>query len=103
MRSVARIIARNSIIVLISKLLVKLISFAFIILIARTLGDVGFGRYALIWSYVATFATLSDFGLGTYIIRELARDQANSPFLVGNVIAFRLALALIASFVILIN
>lgn len=93
MRSPARVVARNSVFILASKFLIKFISFAFIIIIARTLGDVGFGRYALVWSYVATFAAFSDFGLATYIIRELARKQSNNNSLAENVIAFRLILA----------
>lgn len=93
MRSLAEVVARNSIVALLSKLLVKLITFAFTIWVARSLGDTDFGRYALIWSYVTIFATASDFGLGMYVIRELAKKQSNSQYLVGNVIIFRLILA----------
>lgn len=93
MRSLAKIVARNSIVTLMSKLSVKFISFAFTILVARTLGEVDFGRYALIWSYVTIFAICSDFGLGMYIIREIAKGQPNSKYLAGNVIVFRVILA----------
>ncbi len=87
-------ITRNSLVALVSKFFVKLISFVFTILIARTLGESEFGRYALIWSYVTIFATCSDFGLGMYTIRELAKGQANSKYLAENIIVFRLMLAL---------
>lgn len=95
MRPLTRIVARNSIVTLISKFLIKLLSFGFTILIARTLGEAEFGRYALIWSFVAIFATASDFGLGMYTIRELAKSNETRQSLAENVIAFRLILAFI--------
>lgn len=93
MRSFANIVARNSIIALISKFTIKLISFAFTIWIARSLGEADFGHYALIWSFVTIFATASDLGLGMYTIREMAKGT--KPHLAENVIVFRLLLAAI--------
>lgn len=93
MRSLVHVVARNSIIALISRLAIKFISFAFIIWIARSLGEAEFGHYALVWSYVTIFAMLSDLGLGMYIIREMARKRQENNYLAENVIVFRLILA----------
>ncbi len=101
MTTLGKIVARNSLAALISKFLVKLLSFGFTIWMARTLGGVNFGRYALIWSFVTVFATCSDFGLGMYLIREMAKDRDNTRYLAGNVIVFRLLLALVTLLVVL--
>ncbi len=94
MNSSSKIVALNSIFALGGRLLVKILSFAFTIFIARHLGESDFGVYTLIWSYVMIFAAASDFGLGMYLIRELAKDSAQQTLLVSNVIAFRLVASL---------
>ncbi|RMF03004.1 MAG: flippase [Chloroflexi bacterium] len=93
MNTFVKVVARNSLVTLVSRLLVKVISFGFTIWIARTLGHEDFGRYALIWSFVTIFATFSDWGLGMYTIRELAKGNAENNHLAANVITFRLLLA----------
>ncbi|RMI12860.1 MAG: hypothetical protein D6681_06305, partial [Calditrichaeota bacterium] len=59
-------VARNSLAGFAGKSLVKILSFAFNILVVRWLGDAGYGQYALIWSYITIFAMFSDAGLGIY-------------------------------------
>lgn len=95
MVSLAKTVTRNSVVALISKLSVKLVSFAFTIWIVKVMGDAEFGRYALVWSYVTVFAAASDLGLGMYIIREVARGDPNNKYLPGNIIVLRLILAAI--------
>ena len=51
------------------------ISFAFVIYIARLLGVVGFGKYALAQRYFELFLSLSATGLGIYITREIAEHR----------------------------
>jgi O-antigen/teichoic acid export membrane protein len=54
----------------------------FTALIARRLGETGFGQYALITSIVFLGNVLSTFGTDTYIIRELAhRNDSDTPLL----------------------
>lgn len=95
MISLAKTVARNSVVALISKFSVKLVSFAFTIWVVKVMGDAEFGRYALVWSYVTVFAAASDLGLGMYIIREVARGGPNNKYLPGNIIVLRLILATI--------
>ena len=52
------------------------ISFAFVIYIARLLGVVGFGQYALAQRYFELFLSLSATGLGIYITREIAKQRS---------------------------
>lgn len=86
-------VARNSLAGFTGKATVKLLSFAFNILIIRWLGDAGYGQYVLIWSFVTVFAMFSDAGLGMYAIREIARNKPGSRTLTANVIVLRLILA----------
>ncbi len=95
MRNLISVVARNSFFGAFGKLSVKVLSFAFTIVIIRWLGDEGYGQYTLIWSYVTIFAMLSDAGLGMYAIREIAKQKAGSGYIAGNIIALRLVLALL--------
>ncbi len=87
-------VARNSFFGAFGKLSIKLIGFLFTILIVRWLGDENYGRYSLVWSYVVIFSMLSDAGLNMYAIREIAKKEANSQFIAGNILVMRVLLAL---------
>lgn len=52
-----------------------LISFAFIVYVARYLGVEGFGKYALAQRYFELFVSLSATSLATYITREIAKRR----------------------------
>ncbi|MBI4927582.1 MAG: oligosaccharide flippase family protein, partial [Anaerolineae bacterium] len=83
-----------------SQLLIKLLSFGFSILIVRDLGANDYGQYAAVLAFGITFAFLSDLGLGTYSVREIARlrDQpdglARAEVIFGSVLRLRLLLSL---------
>ena len=55
------------------------------ILLARTLGPAGYGRYAFVLALLALLGILSQSGLATLVVRETARAQrtASWPLLVG--------------------
>ncbi|MER3514377.1 MAG: flippase [Chloroflexota bacterium] len=93
MRSVGAIVARNSLFSLGGQIAVKLLSFAFTVFVVRRLGDATFGRYSTALAYVYLFAIFSDLGLGTYLVREVARDRSRIAELLSNVIVLRLILS----------
>lgn len=93
MKSVGAIVARNSLFSLGGQIAVKLLSFAFTVFVVRRLGDATFGRYSTALAYVYLFAIFSDLGLGTYMVREIARDRSRMVELLGNVIVLRLLLS----------
>jgi len=72
---------------------VKLLSFAFTVYVVRRLGDATFGRYSTALAYVWLFAIFSDLGLGTYMVREIAKNRSRMAELLGNVVALRLLLS----------
>jgi len=78
---------------LVGQSLHKMISYLIILLISRTLGDVGLGQYSFVVSFTAFVSYLSDFGINYYLMRELARDKTKKN-LVSYALGFKLVLAI---------
>ena len=77
----------------------KLVSYLIILIISRTLGDVGLGQYSFIVSFTGFVSYLSDFGINYYIMRELARNKERKE-LVSYALGFKIVLAVIDWFLI---
>ena len=84
---------------LLGQTLQKLISYLIILLISRTLGDVGLGQYSFILSFTWFVSYLSDFGVNYYLMRELARNR-ESKELVSYALGFKTILATLDWFLI---
>ncbi|MGB2840861.1 MAG: oligosaccharide flippase family protein [Halobacteriota archaeon] len=54
----------------------SILSLVLSIFIARSLGDVIFGKYSFALAFTAIFAVFSDLGYNTLLIREVARDKS---------------------------
>jgi O-antigen/teichoic acid export membrane protein len=54
----------------------RVVSLLYVMLVARVLGLEGFGQLAIVTAYVAIFGTLSDAGLTTLVVRDVAREPA---------------------------
>ena len=82
---------------------IKLLSFAFSVLIIRRLGDGVYGQYAAVLAYGMIFAFVCDLGLSPYAVREVARyREANAPpetinRLFSSMLVLRLLLSVAAS------
>ena len=82
-----------------AQILIKILSFAFSVLIVRNLGASAFGQYSAVIAFGITFSFLSDLGLGPYAVREIARlrDQPDglekAQKLYGNILYLRLLLS----------
>ncbi len=87
----------NSVWLLMARLLTTALSLAFFALLARRLGDVGLGRYALIMAVVFVGNVFTTFGIDTLLIRSLARQDGASQALPG--VALRLQLLLSMAFI----
>ena len=88
-------VARNSAFVLGMQIVLKILAFAFNVYIVRRLGDVHFGRYSAVTAYVAVFAIFTDWGLSPYSMREMARDEEATSWLLPNVISLRILFSLV--------
>ncbi len=87
-------VIRNSLYNLVAQLLIKLISFGFMIFVVRQLGATQFGKYAIATAFVGVLMVLCDLGLGSYVSREVARDAGQVEKLLGNMMALRFILAI---------
>lgn len=60
-------------------------------LIARYLGDGGFGDYTIVAAFVYIFSVLADMGLYSIVVREISREGADEEKIVSNAFTFRAA------------
>jgi len=66
------------------------INFLAAILVARSLGGVGYGQFSFIFVYLSFFEIFSQFGLNSILTRELAQKTSDAPRILGNAIFLRL-------------
>jgi O-antigen/teichoic acid export membrane protein len=88
-------ILKNTLVIYISQAISHLMNFLLIIIIARYLGTDGLGQFTLAFSYLIIFQTLSQFGLGEFLIREISRDKENFNKYFLNAVVIRIAISLI--------
>ncbi len=87
-----RIIA-NTIALFTSHVIIKVISFIYLIFLARHLGERGLGQLAFAAAFAEIFNILSDFGFSTVTVREIARDKKLSDYFLKNVLTLRLTIS----------
>lgn len=103
MQRLSRIVVRNSAIGMAAQLAIKVLSFGFTVLIVRRLGSAAFGQYAAVLAFGMAFAFISDLGLSTFAVREVARlrDQqdgaAQINALYSTMLRLRLSLTVVAA------
>lgn len=103
MSQLSKTVARNSAVGMIAQVTIKVLSFAFTVLIIRRLGAEVYGQYAGVLAFGAIFVFFADLGVSPYAVREIARlrDQdgghAKIEALYGNITWLRFALSLIAA------
>ncbi len=100
-----RRVAKNIAALFTAHFVVAFLLLALSVVIARTLGDVAFGKYSFVIALTAIFAIFSDLGYNTLMVREVARDPAQAGRYLKNILGIRLVLSLIifTAIVIIIN
>lgn len=91
--SFTRAVAHNTILQTGGKVVSTLLGLVTFALLARYLGQEGFGLYTTIFAYLGFFSVLADFGLYVIVVRELGRKERPESFVLGNLLALRLVLA----------
>lgn len=71
----------------------RLISFAFIVFLTRTLGGKSFGQYSFFIYYTNLFAMIADAGLNTLYAREAAKEPQSRQEILSSLLAVKLFLA----------
>ena len=104
MNTVQRI-AKNTAALFAAQFVGTILSLVLTIYIARSLGDVIFGKYSFALAFTAIFAVFSDLGYNTLLIRDVARDKSQAGKYLNNVLSMRalLSLVIFALIVIAIN
>jgi O-antigen/teichoic acid export membrane protein len=82
-------VAKNTGVLLAGNIIFRLISLFVIIYLARYLGSVEFGKYSFVFAYLAFFGILTDLGISSILVREMSRDHAAAPKLIGNAYILR--------------
>jgi O-antigen/teichoic acid export membrane protein len=98
-------IAKNTAALFAAQFVVSLLGLALSIFIARSLGDVTFGKYSFALAFTAIFVVFSDLGYNTLLIRDVARDKTQATKYLNNIIGIHalLAILIFALIVITIN
>ena len=94
--AVARRVARNSLLPFAAGMAGRVLALALAMVMARTLGASGSGLYAVavnLWLYASIVV---DFGLGTWLTREVARRPEGARDTVADALGLRLGLAVCA-------
>lgn len=94
--STGRRIAKNAGVLMISQLVTWLLTLVLTIFLPRYLGAVAVGKLNLANSLWAIAAIIIAFGLDTLLVKDIARQPEHTPQLLGNALALRMGLYLIA-------
>ena len=89
-------VAKNTGIIISGDLIFRLVSLVVVIYLARYLGTAGFGKYSFVFAYLAFFNIITDLGLQTILVREMAREPTRAPKLIGNAYIIRWILTALA-------
>lgn len=102
----AQRVTKNTVAPIVLNVVNKLIDLVFAMLMLRILGPADAGQYYLAVVVISWFDILTNYGLNTFLVRDVARDQASSSKYLSNTIAMRIGLCavsvpILAAFVLL--
>lgn len=97
-----RRVAKNTLSLASAEVITKLLAFVMILFIARHLQDVGFGKYSFALAFASFFAIVSDLGLSTLTIREVARDKSLAGKYLGNILLVKFVLSFVSFLLVVI-
>ncbi|MEE8110455.1 MAG: flippase, partial [bacterium] len=90
-------IFRNSAVLLGGQATERILRLVVIAVLARYLGRTSFGLYAFVLTYVEFFHLLTDLGLQTILVREMARDPDRADELMGSALTLKLIAAVVST------
>ncbi|NTV52855.1 MAG: flippase [Candidatus Firestonebacteria bacterium] len=91
--SFARSVVKNVFFKGLGEVLIRGLSFAFMVLVARTLKAADFGALNFAYSFPLLFIILADFGFNPLLIREISRDPGAGARVFGHMLYTKLALS----------
>lgn len=103
MRGVAGRVIGNTLWLVLQRIGSRLLIFLCMIYLARGLGSVAFGKFIFANSFTLLFVTLSDVGITSLTIREVARHKERGPEYVGGFATLKICLSILAFVVIAVS
>jgi len=91
-------IAKNSVALMAVKIFMPLSYFAIAVSVARLLGTKDFGVFSIVMGYYGVFRIISSFGIESFLIREIPRDETKASFYLGNAYFLGAATSVISIF-----
>src|SRR3990172_481030 len=95
MSSATKKVAYNTVVQVISRVIITAISLVAIAYLTRYLGVSGYGQYTLIFAYLALLGVAVDFGFFLLQVREVTRHPGRESYVLGNVMGLKIALSLV--------
>lgn len=96
MKSVIGKVMKNTLWLLLQRVSGRFLTFILMIYLARSLGNLDFGKLTFANSFTLLFLTLSDLGITTITIREVARFKEKGPDFIGGCATLKMCLSIIA-------
>lgn len=87
-------VAYNTIVQIASKVVSTVLGLIAVAVMARYLGQVGFGQYTTIMTFLSFFAIIADLGLTLVTVQLIARPGADEKKILGNLLGLRLLTAI---------
>src|SRR3989344_7967208 len=100
MSTIKRIV-KNATVTFIGNNLLKILSTILVILIARYLGDVEYGKFTFALSFTGLFLVLMDLGTRILIVREISQNKKEASKIVANVLMLKFISSFLVYFLIL--
>ncbi|OEU41980.1 hypothetical protein BGV40_12070 [Methanosarcina sp. Ant1] len=94
--SKVKLIAENTGFLVIGNIISKVVSLFTVILIARYLGDVGYGKYSFVFAFISFYSIVSELGILQILVREISRDPETAGKMIGNAILVKTVLSVLA-------
>ncbi|MHB1355706.1 MAG: oligosaccharide flippase family protein [Anaerolineae bacterium] len=92
----ARRVTKNTVAPIVLNVVNKLIDMVFAMLMLRVLGPADAGQYYLAVVVIGWFDILTNFGLNTFLTRDVARDRSSANKYLANTIVMRMSFCLLS-------
>lgn len=94
--SIVHKIFKNTGIIITGNAIFRFISLVVTIYLARYLGVADFGKFNFLFAYLSFFTLITEFGLSTILIREIAQNKDKTAELVGNALSITFLLSILS-------
>lgn len=91
--SLAHAIGRNTLLQVVGKGIATVLGLITVAILQRSLGPESYGGYTAVMAYMGFFSVIADFGLYLIVLREIAKEGADTEKIIGNALSLRIVAA----------